>query len=302
MLLALTQNDRDVLILSKNRPPLTFEHDSYEVEVRGWLRLIQFRHLYAKHGVQKVKAVIVTVSAFFFNFIQILRMRVRCKNIPYFIVNGIASHSLYCRWMKKNEAQSIIVFREMPDYVIDRAKNFSQLCQQLDRYDRFVFVSRKSREEWSEYLTTEGKSAIIYNTISESEVELLVKQDKQAVRKNLGIGLDKYVVVCVGTLQSRKGQDFIVECLPELRQSIPNLRVLFAGKCQSKYRAEVDDMLRDNGCEDLVDFLGPRRDAMSLIYAADTLACPSRSEAFGRVVLEAMALKTPVVAADTNQK
>ena len=43
-----------------------------------------------------------------------------------------------------------------------------------------------------------------------------------------------------------------------------------------------------------------RSDGLSFIYAADVLILPTRAEALPRVILEAMALKTPIIATDVD--
>jgi glycosyltransferase involved in cell wall biosynthesis len=49
---------------------------------------------------------------------------------------------------------------------------------------------------------------------------------------------------------------------------------------------------------DRVRFLGPRDDIPDLMCAADAFVFPSRWEGLGSVLLEAMALETPIIATD----
>ena len=50
----------------------------------------------------------------------------------------------------------------------------------------------------------------------------------------------------------------------------------------------------------MVHFTGFRRNVPEIMKALDLLVVPSLSEPFGRVVIEAMAMKTPVVATDSG--
>ena len=52
--------------------------------------------------------------------------------------------------------------------------------------------------------------------------------------------------------------------------------------------------------EKRVEFILHQPNAIEYIYAADVLLQPSRSEALPRTILEAMALKTPIVASDVD--
>ena len=54
----------------------------------------------------------------------------------------------------------------------------------------------------------------------------------------------------------------------------------------------------DLGLTEAVTFLGSRDDVGDLMCAADTLVVPSRWEGLGSVLIEAMALHTPIVASD----
>jgi glycosyltransferase involved in cell wall biosynthesis len=296
VLVALRQADEEIFILSTNQPQLNFEHDTYQVVISGWRRFLRFRHLHPKHGIKKIKAALTSLAAFVWNAWQILRLRLSKTSFPQIIVNGVASHSLYSSRLKSKHSRAFIIFREMPEYVRRKADDFNKLCRQLNEYDQFVFVSEKNAAAWSEHLDTRGRSRVIYNAIIESDVIKLVNSEKRDVRRSLGVDDDSFLISCVGTVHENKGQEFLIACLPELRKAIPNLRIMFAGKCDVKYRGRLESALAADDCAGMVEFLGPRQDAMTLIYAADLLVCASRSEAFPRVVLEAMALTTPVVA------
>jgi glycosyltransferase involved in cell wall biosynthesis len=65
-----------------------------------------------------------------------------------------------------------------------------------------------------------------------------------------------------------------------------------AGPFEGSYREEV----RALGCDDMVRFLGFRRDIADLMVAADLVVVPSVAEAFGLVLAEALYLGRPVVA------
>jgi glycosyltransferase involved in cell wall biosynthesis len=78
------------------------------------------------------------------------------------------------------------------------------------------------------------------------------------------------------------------------QQTARPFRVLLAGlgPFEQAYRSEVTAL----GCDDVVRFLGFRRDVPDLIAAADLVVLPSLAEAFGLVLAEALYIGTPVVA------
>jgi UDP-glucose:(heptosyl)LPS alpha-1,3-glucosyltransferase len=109
------------------------------------------------------------------------------------------------------------------------------------------------------------------------------------LRHILGIGSDERVVLGVGSGFVRKGFDLLLR----LWQDAPPIgaHLVLVGRDQqlARFRREAAAL----GAR--VHVLGPRDDVPLLMAAADVVCVPSRQEAFGNVVLEAMASGTPVV-------
>ncbi|MFB6163753.1 MAG: glycosyltransferase family 4 protein [Haloarculaceae archaeon] len=105
----------------------------------------------------------------------------------------------------------------------------------------------------------------------------------------------------VGALRDIKGVDLLVRALPALadRGLDVDLRVAGTGPYGNRCRALAADL----GVEDRVTWLGHvDHDALPAEYArADAVVYPGRlDEPFGRVLLEALGTRTPVVAADVG--
>jgi len=62
------------------------------------------------------------------------------------------------------------------------------------------------------------------------------------------------------------------------------------------YLASLHDLVEELSLGDRVRFLGEREDVPEILRALDVLLVPSWEEPFGRVVIEAMAMCTPVLA------
>ncbi len=104
-----------------------------------------------------------------------------------------------------------------------------------------------------------------------------------------------HVLVVPGRLHPEKGHTHFFQALPVIRRRLacPVVALVAGvGPFKSAYREEV----RSLGCEDIVRFLGFRRDIPDVIAAADVVVLPSVAEAFGLVVAEALYLGTPIVA------
>jgi phosphatidylinositol alpha-1,6-mannosyltransferase len=121
------------------------------------------------------------------------------------------------------------------------------------------------------------------------------------IRHELGLD-DKKVIVSVGRLVHRKGQDFLIDALPLISQKIPNVHLLLVG--EGPYRAELEKRSLALGVRDRITFIGRVQysELPEYICAGDIFAMPSRSrlaglevEGLGIVYLEASACGLPVI-------
>ena len=121
------------------------------------------------------------------------------------------------------------------------------------------------------------------------------------LRASLGLS-QKKVIVSVGRLVHRKGQDRLIDALPDIARAIPDVHVLFVG--EGPYRAELDKRIKRLGVSDRVTFIGRIKFAELPKYlcAGDVFAMPSRSrlgglevEGLGIVYLEASACGLAVI-------
>lgn len=105
----------------------------------------------------------------------------------------------------------------------------------------------------------------------------------------------------VGALQDIKGVDVLVRALPDLEAAgvDVDLRIAGTGPLEDKLRRLADEL----GVADRVTWLGyvDHEDLPSIYADADAFVYPGRlDEPFGRVLLEALASGTPVVASDVG--
>jgi glycosyltransferase involved in cell wall biosynthesis len=113
-----------------------------------------------------------------------------------------------------------------------------------------------------------------------------------AVRRELGLEPDDFVVGMIAPLRRVKGHDIAIETARLLRTTTPRVRLLIAG--EGAWRSEVTRLAEPLG--ETVVQTRARSDVMSLLDALDVSLHPSRSDAFPTSMLEAMAASVPVVA------
>jgi glycosyltransferase involved in cell wall biosynthesis len=114
-----------------------------------------------------------------------------------------------------------------------------------------------------------------------------------AVRRELG--LTGPVVGLVADLRRSKGHAVFLEAVRDVLSVLPDLRVLIVGDGVGRDR--VRRLVADLGLADAVTMTGFRRDVPEVMAALDLLVLPSiKSEATSQVLLQALAVGTPVVA------
>lgn len=158
----------------------------------------------------------------------------------------------------------------------------------MEKVSARIAVSPAAKQTMMEHLG--GDAVIIPNGVDVSSFA--------AAKAMPGWGIEQKSLVFFGRVdESRKGLVVLLEALPKIRESFPDLKVLIAGPGDCK---DLLDTLSaaDRACITqlgLVDELEKPN-----VYASGTLyvAPNTGGESFGIVLLEAMASGTPVVASD----
>jgi glycosyltransferase involved in cell wall biosynthesis len=120
---------------------------------------------------------------------------------------------------------------------------------------------------------------------------------RTAARRALGISATDPLVLAAARHEYQKGLDVLVQAMPSVLSSIPDARLVVAGRDGNR-TAQLLEQVRQLGLDDVVRFLGARQDVPDLLCATDVFVAPSRWEGLGGSVLEAMALEAPIVASD----
>ncbi len=152
----------------------------------------------------------------------------------------------------------------------------------------------------------EREVAVVYNPIDLDLFAAPDARERQRVRRALELATDDIVLGVVGQITPWKGQDTAIAALAQIAGRRPAARLLVVGEAKflgtatrhdnGRYLAELESLAAQAPTRGRVEFLGERNDVSELISALDALLVPSWEEPFGRVVVEAMASGTPVIA------
>ncbi len=134
--------------------------------------------------------------------------------------------------------------------------------------------------------------------------------DRASARTTLGFAQDEFVVVFAGRILAEKGVDVLLQAVRLAAPSIPRLAVRLLGPLSGSFDTRdetVTDYAREmmKLAQDLparfVGFVNSRTgNFRSYLAAADVFVLPSRREPQGLVVLEALAMGTPVIGSATG--
>ena len=138
----------------------------------------------------------------------------------------------------------------------------------------------------------DDKFSVIYNGVELAEYDRPV--DRQNTLTELGISHDRIVVGTIGWLGPDKGIDVFLEAAASVAESMPETVFLIVGG--GAWESDLKRLAHRLQLEDKTYFTGWRRDVVPLYQIMDLVVLPSRSEGFGKALIEGMAARKPVVA------
>lgn len=135
----------------------------------------------------------------------------------------------------------------------------------------------------------------VYNGISVAPFRTVTSEQVAAARQQFGVG-SAPVIGAFGRIAPWKGQHVLLEALPQL----PGVHVLFVGDAifgEDAYGQKLREQAAALGVADRAHFLGFRQDIPLLMSAVDMVVHTAvEAEPFGRVLVEGMLARKPVVA------
>jgi glycosyltransferase involved in cell wall biosynthesis len=140
------------------------------------------------------------------------------------------------------------------------------------------------------FLRSNPRRQVIFNGIEDPGL-LNVKSEVLKNHKT-----EEYCVV-IGSIEPRKGHDFLLDAFRYVVDSKPNVFLLIAGKGSAQEEERIAIRIKLMGLNEHVVLLGYIEDVDELIRKSSVMLVPSQSyESFGLTIIEAMARKVPVVA------
>ena len=160
------------------------------------------------------------------------------------------------------------------------------------RYRRLVALTEQVKADLIRFYQVPPEDiAVLPNGYSPTEFNVRRAAEHRApMRRKLGYGASDKVVIFVANELERKGFVPLLRAISRLND--PRLRLLAVGRLDAeRYAGEI----RRLGMTDRVQFAGPSGDVATYYAAADFFALPTQYEAWGLVIVEALACGLPVI-------
>lgn len=162
--------------------------------------------------------------------------------------------------------------------------------------NRLIAVSEAVRRWLIEHGVPASEVQTVHNATDFIFLNGSRRNSSLEVRKEFELPLDSNLIGVFAKVSPIKGQDLLIEGLPQVLDAHPNTYVLFVGSSDTPFARWAKQRSHELEVGSHVLFTGMRTDVARLMQAVDIVALPSRSETFGMAILEAMALGKPVVA------
>jgi glycosyltransferase involved in cell wall biosynthesis len=167
-------------------------------------------------------------------------------------------------------------------------KVIKKMC--LRRTKQTIAVSSHNKKLMQElYGLADKKISLVFNGI---EIHKFLNNTQKAT---LPVKKGDMVITCIGEMHPRKGHKYLLEAFAKLETQYPSLQLILVGN------GPIESELRKKYAHfESIHFLGWREDVRQILKSSDILVLPSLKEAFGQVLLEAMASGTFVIATNNG--
>jgi phosphatidylinositol alpha-1,6-mannosyltransferase len=203
--------------------------------------------------------------------------------------------------MRRAGAQTIVALTHGHEVWWSKVPPFNLAIRYMSKnLDAIAYLGNYTKGEISKALRKSDVSKLV-QIAPGIDVEHFVPTDSSKLRAELGL-TDKSVIVSVGRLVHRKGQDKLIASLPAIKAAVPNVHLVLVGV--GPHQAYLEKLAVKLQVADCVTFIGRINYAElpKYICVGDIFAMPSRSRFFGLeveglgiVYLEASACGLPVV-------
>ncbi len=250
--------------------------------------------------------------------IEILRLKVSHKHDPrhYFQLKKILQKNnpdllhlhlwnpgacRYGFWAGKNRAQ-IVTTEHDPFRLQGLKKKFKKGA--LGKTEHTITVSESNYLQMLKwYPELKNHMSVIHNGIDlnafEKELMHFTTQEKQKIRSQIfEAKSDDTVLLTIAALHPRKGIKYLLRAMQKIVEQKNSTKLVIIGEGPEK--TDLEKLANKLKIQNHVKFLGHQENIPKLLKSSELFVLPSVKEAFGLVLLEAMAAQLPIVATNVG--
>lgn len=170
----------------------------------------------------------------------------------------------------------------------------------LTRHHIFVGNGEKGKAKILRFLN-DSNSSVINNGIDLDFIQNLTPADEAFAALGLRDSEKVKVFATLSRVSPEKGLATLLEGFVEAKKRVPHIRLIVIGDCPDEHESyikKIKQYIHDNGLSESVKILGSREDALEILKCVDFYISASQSEGLPYNLLEALAVKKPVIATD----
>ncbi|OOG26824.1 glycosyl transferase family 1 [Thioalkalivibrio denitrificans] len=211
----------------------------------------------------------------------------------HFVYPDGTAARLLARWLKRPYT---ITLRGSLTRFQDSYLHRRQIARAMSEAARVFSVADSLRQDAIDWGQDPAHVQVVGNGV---DLERFYPEDRVESRRRLGLPEEAHVLVSVGGLTGRKGFHRVIELMPQLMQTHPDLHFVIAGGAspEGNNEAALRAQIQGLGLEDRVHLLGPvAPDELRYVYSSgDVFVLATAFEGWANVFLEASACGIPIV-------
>ena len=232
---------------------------------------------------------------------------IQLHDIEVIVFGAAAPLALMAPALRKSGVEKIVALTHGHEVWWAKIFPFNLAMKRIGKsVDHLTYLGEFTRNAIAQSLTKKSADAMVKIAPGIDTAHFIPQPD--SIQKRITLGLEnKKIIISVGRLVHRKGQDKLIEAMPTILQSVPNAHLLLVG--EGPYRSHLEKLANKLSLSERITFVGRiLYDKLpNYLSAADVFVMPSRSRFFGLeveglgiVYLEASACGIPVVAGNSG--
>ena len=231
-----------------------------------------------------------------------IRKTIRDMNVRLIHCHGYKSNLFGLISAKMSQIPIITTNHLFPPMPLDDKK--LQIYSKFDvlftmkRLNKIVAVSEDISTRLSAAGLNKSKIVVIENGIDLDIFRIRNYVEINDLKRSIGVDNNSFVIGTVGRLSSQKAQGVLLEATKKLLHKTKLIKVVIAG--DGPLESQLKSYAEHLGVTYNVRFLGFRSDIADLLQAMDVFVLTSIDEGLPMAMLEAMAMKIPVIATEVG--